>query len=242
MPAMPSPFPLPIEARRDETPIDRTFVFRVPTGVDRAFQFLPGQFVTISDPDDEVRPARKRAYSVSSAPEDTGVIEVTVRDMGDFGRRFFEFPTGKVLDVLPPRGRFTLEPGDDDVLLLSAGSGVTPFRSFVRHLAAAGTARRLTLVASAKVAEELIFDAEFRAIAGQSRWLSYEPTVTRQPIGRAFEGRRGRIDVDWVCSLVRDPMTTWVYACGPAPFVASMLEMAAVVGVPPHRRRKEAWG
>ena len=239
---MPDSFPLPIAARRDETPVDRTFVFQVPVGAENVFRFVPGQFLTIADPDDGVGPPRKRAYSLSSAPTDVGFLEVTVRDMGDFGTRFFAFEPGKVLEVLPPRGRFTLESGDDDVLLLSAGSGVTPFRSFVRHLAATGASRRLTLATSAKVPEELIFDREFRALAGTNPWFGYVPTVTRQPVDRAFDGRRGRIDETLVRSLVQDPARTWAYACGPAPVVASALGMAAAAGVPERRRKKEAWG
>lgn len=239
---MPTPYSLPIATRRDETPVDRTFSFRVPAGGAEAFRSLPGQFLTISDPDDEVRPPRRRAYSLSSAPADVGILEVTVRDLGEFGMRFFAFEPGKVLEVLPPRGKFTLAEGGDDVLLLAAGSGVTPFRSFARQWAATGASRRLTLATSAKVAEELVFDREFRALAGAKPSFRYVPIATREPIGRAFEGRRARIDEDLLRSLVRDPAATWVYACGPAPFVTAMLDLAAALGVPEARRKKEAWG
>src|SRR5437870_1012801 len=99
-----------IEDVVQETPTDRTFVLPVPAGAEAAFAFVPGQFVTVSDPDDPQRPARKKAYSISSAPEDGRRIEVTVRDMGEFGSRFYAFPRGKVLRVIPPRGKFTLAP------------------------------------------------------------------------------------------------------------------------------------
>lgn len=239
---MTASYPLPIVARRDETPIDRTLRFAIPAGAEAAFRFVPGSFLTISDPADDVRPPRKRAYSLSSAPTDVGILEITVRDMGEFGARLYRLEPGAVLDVIPPRGRFTLEGGADDVLMLAAGSGVTPFRSFARYLAATRSPRLATLVASAKVPEELVFDAEFREFARASPTFRYAPTVTRWAPTRPFDGRRGRIDETLVRSLIRDPARTWVYACGPLPFVASALDLAAAAGVPEPRRKKEAWG
>lgn len=233
---------LPIRQRRDETAIDRTLSFAIPPGAEDAFRYLPGAFLTISDPADEVRPPRKRAYSLCSSPTDAGLLETTVRDMGEFGARLFRLEPGKLLDVIPPRGKFTLEAGEDDVLMLAAGSGVTPFRSFVRFGAATTPSRRATLVASAKVPDELVFDAEFRSTAAAHPTLRYVPTVTRWADTRPFDGRRGRIDEAVVRSLVRDPMRTWVYACGAPAFVESALAMATAAGVPPERRKKEVWG
>ena len=238
---MTTSYALPIHSRRDETAIDRTFRFAIPPGSEEAFRYLPGSFLTLSDPADPVHPPRKRAYSLSSAPTDAGILEITVRDMGEFGARLFRLDVGATLDVIPPRGRFTLESGDDDLLLLAAGSGVTPFRSFVRYLAATGGARRATLVASAKVSEELVFDAEFRRLASLHPTIRYVPTLTRSTEDPAFDGRRGRIDEALVGALVGDPARIWVYACGAPPFVEAALAMAAAAGVPPGRRKKEAW-
>lgn len=232
---------LPIALRRDETPIDRTLRFEVPAGAEDAFRFVPGQFLTISLPDDEVRPPRKRAYSLSSAPTDAGILEITVRDMGDVGSKLYRHEPGAALDVIPPRGKFTLESGTDDVLMLAGGSGVTPFRSFVRYVVATAPTRNVTLIASAKIPAELVFDAEFRAHAAGRSAFRYVPAVTRGTDGRPFDGRVGRIDEALVRSRLADPAKTWVYACGAPPFVESMLSMAAAAGVPPERRKKEAW-
>jgi 3-ketosteroid 9alpha-monooxygenase subunit B len=257
-PSPPSVYSIAIGAVRDETPMDRTLSLPVPAGAEKAFQFVPGQFVTVSDPDDDVRPPRKRAYSISSSPTDRGsggeaVVEITVRDMGDFGARLYRFPVGGRLDVIPPRGRFLLEPNGpaaaspaaDDLLLLAGGSGVTPFRSFARRIDAAaepGTKRRTTLVYSGQLPNQLMFDAEFRALAAREPWFRYVPTVTRLDAGEPFDGRRGRVDAALMGSLVRDPARTLVYACGPAAFVNAVLDLAKQAGVPAPRTKREVWG
>jgi ferredoxin-NADP reductase len=241
-----TPYSIAISSVRDETPIDRTFALPVPAGEEAVFRFLPGQFVTVSDPDDDVKPPRKRAYSISSSPTEAGaggVIEISVRDMGDFGSRCFHFSAGKALDVLPPRGKFTLDVGGaDDLLLLAAGSGVTPFRSFIRALSSTAATRSTTLAYSAQVPDHLLFDSEFRAVAARSPWFHYVSTVTRLAPDAAFAGRRGRIDLDLVRSLVRDPARTLAYACGPAAFVTSALDLARAAGVTAERTRREVWG
>ena len=246
MPA--APYDVPIAAVFDETPIDRTFTFRCPPGAVAAFRFRPGQFLTVSDPEDTVRPPRRRAYSISSSPGDgpidgPSVVEVTVRDGGDFGGRFFRWPVGKVLSLLPPRGHFTLDDVvADDLLLTAGGSGVTPYRGFVRWLRAAGHARPVTLLCSARVPAELVFHEEFVRHARECPWFRYVPTVTRLGPEDPWAGLRGRLDVERLRPFVRAPEATTIYACGPNELVDAMVAAAHVLGIPPEKRRREKWG
>ena len=238
-----------VSAVRDETPIDRTLTLPIPPGAESEFRFVPGQFVTVSDPEDAVQPPRRRAYSISSSPTDFAgpgerpAVEISVRDMGDFGSRLYRFPAGRALDVIAPRGKFTLDAASaDDLALFAGGSGVTPFRSYVRFLSATGATRTTTLVYSGQTPEQLLFDGEFRTLAARHPWFHYIPTVTRLPEGARFAGRRGRIDLDLVRSIVKSPARTLVYACGPGAFVDASLALALEAGVPKERTKREVWG
>lgn len=240
---MPEAFDLVVREVTQETPQDRTFVLAVPAGAAEAFRFVPGQFVTITDPADEVTPPRRRAYSISSSPLEIGRVEVTVRDMGSFGDRFFHFEPGKVVSVIPPRGRFTLDTVvTDDLVLTGGGSGVAPYRGFVRYLRAKGHARPVTVVYSARLPSDLVFDAEFRRHGAECPWFRYVPTVTRLEPATPFDGLRGRMSSEMARSLVRDPATTTWYACGPNAFVDASLAIAEALGIPAEKRRKEKWG
>src|SRR5690242_5772519 len=115
----------------DETPDVRTFRLDWPAGVN--FQFKTGQFITVWFPTD---PATKRAYSLSSCELDRGHFDITVKKAGVFGTRLYtELKAGMKLMVIEPVGRFTL-PDDPtrDVIMIAGGSGVTPFRGYVRYL------------------------------------------------------------------------------------------------------------
>jgi 3-phenylpropionate/trans-cinnamate dioxygenase ferredoxin reductase subunit len=243
MPTPPAEHEVEILRVEQETPVDRTFSLPVPAGAEAAFRFVPGQFLTVIDPEDDRKPPRRKPYSISSAPEDVGSLDVTVRDMGEFGKRFYAFPAGKRLRVIAPRGHFTLDATvTGELLLLAGGSGVAPYRGFVRHLRARGHDLPVTLAYSARVPEELVFDAEFRRHAREAAWFRYVPTVTRLLETSPFDGLRGRLTADVLRPRVRDAANATLYACGPDSFVDAALVIGLALGVPPARLRKEKWG
>jgi ferredoxin-NADP reductase len=163
--------------------------------------------------------------------------------MGSFGAHLYRLPVGSRLLVIPPRGKFVLDPkATDDLVLCAGGAGVTPYRGFVRYLRAKGLTRPTTLLHSARVPQDLIFEAEFRAHARECPWFEYVRTVTRLDEGAAWDGLRGRLDAEMLRRYVREPAHTSLYACGPDAFVDAALAAAATVGVPPASTHKEKWG
>lgn len=224
-----------------ETPQDRTFVLPVPPEHANAFQYLPGQFVVVTDPA-AAKPLR-RAYSISCAPSDPPALHLTVRDMGFFGRTFYRFPIGKRLLVRPPQGRFVLEVAPGEHLIFAAGgSGVTPFRAFVQHLCAHDHADEVWLFQSARHAEELLFRDTFEEVAAARPWFHYQPTLTRAAADTAWSGDRGRLDAARMRPAMHRGVITRFYACGPGAFVRAMFSAADDLGIPARRRRREQWG
>jgi ferredoxin-NADP reductase len=224
-----------------ETPRDRTFVFRVPPAHAERFRFRPGQYVTVTDV--VQGKSVRRSYSISSSPNQSGTFDITVRDAGTFGDHFFHFEPGKRLQAMAPRGGFLLEdePGRE-LVLTAGGSGVTPYRCYARYLAETSRRDPVTIVHSVREPADLIFREEFEALAKKHAWFRYVPTVTRLPEDASWSGRRGRIDADLIRSLVRDPSKALLYACGPNEFVDCVAGVAAEVGIPETRFRREKWG
>ena len=230
-----------IEAVVQETPVDRTLRLTIPAEARDAFAFVPGQFVVLHDP--AAPEPRRRAYSISSPPSDAPWLEVTVRDAGGFGHALYGLPVGHALAMRAPAGRFLLvDAPDEHVLMAAGGSGVTPFRSFVGRLRAGRACARATLLQSARVPTELVFRETFEGWAADDDAFTYVPTVTRAPEDESWSGRRGRIDEALLASHAQGAAPVRFYACGPAAFVASMLEAAARLGVPAERIHREQWG
>lgn len=225
----------------DETPKDRTLVFALPAEAHAAFDFQPGQYVTFRDTLDG-KPV-VRSYSISSAPSQRGSFDVTVRNVGRYGERLYALPVGSVLDAQPPRGGFVLDVAPGRTLLLCAGgSGVTPYRGFLRTLIERRHTDLVAVLHSVREPAELIFRAEFEAAARAHAWLRYVPSVTRLPEGAAWTGRRGRLDVKLLSDLAPDRSRALVYACGPNELVDGLLALAKEAGFPPENLRREKWG
>ncbi|MBI3874904.1 MAG: hypothetical protein HY300_02855 [Verrucomicrobia bacterium] len=119
-----------ITATKMELPDTKTIHLKWPDGYD--VDFKTGQFITIYWPD---TPSYKRAYSLSSCALDRGFYEVTVKRDGKMGTRIVDWAKpGDTMFVIPPVGKFlpVYEP-DKHLICIAGGSGVTPFRAFVRE-------------------------------------------------------------------------------------------------------------
>src|ERR1700741_5313556 len=123
-----------IETAHMELPDTKTIRLKWPEGYE--VDFKTGQFITLYWPD---TPSYKRAYSLSSCALDRGFYEVTVKRDGKMGTRIVDWAKlGDKFFVIPPVGKF-LPVFEKDLICIAGGSGVTPFRGFVRE----ATRRRL---------------------------------------------------------------------------------------------------
>lgn len=201
-----------VESVTQETPEVKSVRLKWPEGY--AVDFKTGQFITLHWPDS---PHYKRAYSLSSCALDRGYYEVTVKREGKMGTRLVDWAeVGNRLMVLPPTGVFlpVYEP-DKHLLCMAGGSGVTPFRGFVREAWLRQLTTRITVLYSVKTPDEIIFKKDFEALAAAYPHFRFLVTCTRVPEGDpSWTGRRGRITLDWIQEQITDLPNTIFYACG----------------------------
>ena len=224
----------------DETHDVRTFRLEWPAGFD--YQFVTGQFITVWFPHD---PKTKRAYSLSSCALDRGFYEFTVRRDGKMGTRLVDWiKPGDRLMVLPPAGKFlpVYEP-DKHLICIAGGSGVTPFRAFVREATRRGLATKTTVLYSVRTTNDIIFSDEFHQPQQDNPNFNFYVTCTRLHPQDPWTGRRGRITTNWVKEQIRDLPNTVFYACGPNELV-DFAEELVVRGlrVPKDQMKTEKWG
>jgi ferredoxin-NADP reductase len=223
------------EVRR-ETPSAVTLVLEDAAGPAR-FDFRPGQFFTLVT-DIDGRPAR-RAYSASSAPG-APRLEVTVKQVA--GGRFSThvhrgLRAGDRLSVRGPSGAFHIDPAAaHDVVMVAAGSGVTPLMSMVRALLAAPAAGRIALLCCNRSADEVIFADELRRLAGEHPdRLAVTHVLTREHGRLDAAGVRG-----WLADL-RAPEDARYYLCGPAGLTDAVLGVLTELGVPDRHVHQERY-
>ncbi len=202
-----------IERATMELPDTKTLRLKWPEGY--AVDFLTGQFITVYWPHKQ---KYKRAYSLSSSALDRGHFEITIKRDGKMGTSLVDWAEeGDSLWVIEPTGKFlpVLDPPDKHLICVAGGSGVTPFRAFVREATQLKLATKITVLYSVRTTHDVIFDEEFRQLEKENPNFEFLVTCTRLADNDPWEGRRGRIDSAWVKEQVGDLENTIFYACGP---------------------------
>ncbi|MBL7261090.1 2Fe-2S iron-sulfur cluster-binding protein [Paractinoplanes lichenicola] len=189
-----------------------------------SFDFLPGQFFTLVADIDGL-PVR-RAYSAASAPGPR--LEVTVKRVegGRFSTHVHDnVRAGDRLAVRGPSGTFhTGSQPPTELVLIAAGSGVTPMMSMIR----AGLAGRVSLLYSSRNLEEVIYGEELNRLPAD--------------VTHVLTGRDGRLDADrvrgWIVGLSAGPDAHY-YVCGPTALMDTVQEVLTGLGIPGERVHSE---
>lgn len=204
-----------------ETADVKTFVLRANR---RWPQFTAGQHVGIVVEIDGVRCERR--YSISSAPAGGRTLAVTVkRQPGGRVSTWLHdrIAAGDVLELAAPAGDFVLpNPPPPSILMLSAGSGITPLMSMVRTLAAEPVATSVRFVHVTRDRDAAIFGSELRALAASSPWLDVHVHDSTKD---------GRFDGAAVARYAPDWAERTTFLCGPAGFMAARRAEWTAAGV-----------
>jgi ferredoxin-NADP reductase len=176
---------------------------------------------------------------------DRGFYEVTVKRDGKMGTRLVDWTkAGDRLWVIPPTGRFlpVYEP-DKHLICIAGGSGVTPFRAFVREATRRKLATKITILYSVRATTDIIFNAEFLELQAENDNFKFDVTCTRLASEHPWSGRRGRIEAQWIRQHIGSLEQTVFYACGPNALVEATEKLVLEeLKVPKEQMKVEKWG
>lgn len=187
----------------------------------------PGQYVRVGVDIDGVR--HWRTYSLTSVPgRDDHRIAITVKATPDgFVSKHLVHHTrpGTIVRLGPPAGEFVLpEARPERVLLLTAGSGITPAMGMLRALIAAGHGLAgVTHVHLAPSRGDVIFGDELRRLAAQHPGFTLHEHHDDEH-GVFSPARLRQLLPEWAAH------ETW--ACGPAGLLDAVTEAFEAAGVP----------
>ncbi len=227
--------PTPVLAVFDETPEIRTFRLARPEG----YEFRAGQFITVQIQLDG-RPVT-RCYSISSAPQSRGYLEISVKRQGSVSSTLHStVRPGSTLAIRPPAGAFVYPAGDDrPLVLVSGGVGCTPMISMLRHAVACEPSRPVVYLFSAKTEKDIAFRQELALLARRHPQARIVIALTQEGGGPQFYA--GRIDEKLVRQVVPDPLQSLFYICGPQPMIEGTKMLLSRLGVPAAQVRSEAF-
>jgi ferredoxin-NADP reductase/MOSC domain-containing protein YiiM len=188
--------------------------------------FRAGQFVVLRLLVDPSKPPVLRSYSLSDLPG-ADHLRISVKgELNGVGSSFLcnHAREGDRLDVSAPRGIFTLLPGENPVVLLSAGVGATPVMSMLHTLAAERSQREIWWIYGARNRVDHPFAEESRSLLKQlTRGRGYivysRPTAVDQ-LGADFDAP-GHVDAA-LLERIGVSRGSDFYLCGPSSFLQNM--------------------
>ncbi|MDR5838796.1 NO-inducible flavohemoprotein [Caballeronia sp. LZ034LL] len=227
-------------ARKEKESDEITSFYLTPEDGGALLDFRPGQYIGLRVVIDgeEVR----RNYSLSAAPDGRAYrISVKRETNGKVSGFLHEHKhAGDVLELYPPAGHFTLEPGEKPVVLISGGVGITPTLAML-HTALA-TQRPVTFIHSARHGGVHAFRETIETLAGRhpqlKRFYCYE------------HARDGDHPADGIGFVDEALLDKWLpadrdldaYFLGPKPFMKAVKKHLKALGVPESQSRYEFFG
>ena len=199
---------------------EATFVLKLDRG---GLDFEPGQFVNVGTPDS----IEMREYSIYSGPSDDR-LEILVRrvDGGMVSPQLAKLRPGDSLRVEGPFGYLTLDEHAQrgPLLWIATGTGVSPFRSFVRGYS----------------------ELDYHVLLGVRertelyKWHDFEPgrrtACLSRESGGDFEGRV----TEYLRKVSIDP-ETMCYLCGNSAMIYEAYEILVELGIDAERVRSEVY-
>lgn len=174
-----------------------------------------GQYARVGVEIDGVR--QWRSYSLS-APEGADPT-ITVTAIGRVSRYLVEHTkVGDVLFLAPPQGDFVLPPGPRPLLMITAGSGITPVMSMIRTLVPRRRDADVVLLHSSRTREQALFHDELAELARDNPGLH---------VVHRYTGEQGRLDLsttDDLEAVCPDWRSRKAYVCGPTELLDDVTE------------------
>ena len=183
-----------------------------------------------------------RYYTLSSSPSRPGRYAISVKRIDD-GRisnwlhQYFQ--VGDVLAADKPGGDFHLGIHTDKLLLLSAGSGITPMLSMLRYLSDNDNIRDVVFYHQCSTEADIPSLQELHQLEKMHPSLDLR-IVLSQP-RRDWQGESGRLSLSHL-AMISDLDQRQVFVCGPNAFMDTAKKLLLKMGVSPARYHQEAFG
>jgi ring-1,2-phenylacetyl-CoA epoxidase subunit PaaE len=238
---------LPVKRITPDAAGSAAITFEVPAALREAFDFAPGQFLTLRTniAGEEVR----RSYSICSPHQRFAAaaeIDVGIKPVegGAFSRwALANLQPGQSLEVLPPDGRFTPRvAGARHRVGFAAGSGITPILSIIATTLAADRNASFTLVYCNQRANTIMFNEALQDLKDRyPARLTLVHLLSRQPQEVAL--LNGRLDEAKTAEILQELVPAGsideAFICGPEAMIEGVQRTLLAAGVAPDRIHAE---
>ncbi|MUG91086.1 FHA domain-containing protein [Scytonema sp. UIC 10036] len=235
----------------DETHDVKTFRFAAEASL--LFTYQPGQFITLNL-EINGKPV-KRSYSISSTPSRPHTLEITVKrvpsppDAPDISPGLVSnwlhdnLRVGHEIKISGPLGKFTCFANPSEkMLMISAGSGITPMMSMSRWVLDTAADCDIIFFHCARSPRDIIFRQELELMSSHNPKFRLAFSITRPEPGQPWWGFTGRLNEQLLYAIDPDFWQRTVYVCGPNSFMQGVKTMLEQIGFPMQNYYEESFG
>ncbi|MDA1280376.1 MAG: ferredoxin reductase [Chloroflexi bacterium] len=215
-----------VESIVDASP--RVKLFRLKMAEPRKFRAGQHFDIRLTAPDGY---KAQRSYSVSSSPEDPGILEFAIELIhdGEVSSYFHEaVQPGEEIEIRGPiGGHFTWSPElAKPVIFIAGGSGIAPIMSMLRQRFSSPKRATGSLLFSVRTKQDILFRGELEHMMVSDPTFRSVVTLTRDAHAD-WTGPTRRIDIQMIESAVKasGQKPERAYICGGTGFVESIATM-----------------
>jgi len=218
----------------------KTLRFHIPK--ERRLSAKPGQFLTFQWMVDGQRIIR--SYTISSSPLQENYVEITSKRIEEGRVSVFlneRAKPGLRVEASGPYGQFCFdEKLHKGIVLIAAGSGITPMISILRYIDDLKLATPVRLLYFVRTSADIIFQKEIGRLGRSLPDFKYEVCLSRPD--PTWKGPSGHLTGEFVGQYVVDLDSPTFFLCGPKGFMDSARQILASLGVNQDRILQESFG
>ena len=213
----------------------------------------PGQFLTLILPCGPGGKKERRAYSLSSTPDEAPRLSVTVKRVpGGLVSNYLldTVRVGQQLEVMEPLGNFTLSTSPKaarSLVLIGAGSGITPLMAMLKAVLKTEPQSHVLLIYGNRNEDSVIFQQQLTDLEARSNGHLQVEHVYSQPLRPSGAHRHtGRVNRTMLLRILEQrhqfPAEQAEYfMCGPEGLMTEARAALDLLHVPEARIRRESF-
>lgn len=226
-----TPFKIPFIKKEKLTKDTYSFYFK---RTEESRDFVAGQyfeiFLPIKNPDER---GRDRVFTCASSPTEKDYYMITTRIIkSSFKKELFKLKKGDLVRFNGPWDDLNFDEKEElPQIFMAGGIGVTPFHSILKYSIDKKLSLPMTLFASWKTKEEIVFDKFFKDAEKKLDNFKYIPTITHPDNGKDWSGETGRISERLVKKYIPKVRNYRFRIAGPPALVKAMKELCVQMNV-----------
>ena len=233
-------FSLELLHRKVQTRDAKTLCFRIQEG--KQLMARPGQFLTFHLNIDGNRVAR--CYSICSSTLKKDYVEITPKRTKDgYASAFLNerATPGLVITASGPSGQFYFdEKVHGEIVLIAAGSGITPMIAMLRYIEERTPQLPVTLLYCVRTPQDIIFRRELTRLCRALK--QFRLTITLSAPDAGWTGNKGRINRELLLDRIVDFRIPTFFLCGPGHFMRDVSVLLKELGVSAGQIKQESFG